>query len=45
MKQLWLVLAFLLLMLLIGRGWQGEPLGPGVAAGQVPIDAPGSPGR
>lgn len=33
MKQLWLVLVFVVLMLLIGRGWQGEPVTAGVTAG------------
>ncbi len=36
MKQLWLVLAFIVLMLLIGRGWQGEPVTAGVTAGGSP---------
>ncbi len=44
MKQLWLVLVFLVLMLLIGRGWQGEPVTAGVAAsGTIPSSPPQAP--
>ncbi|HWP35853.1 MAG TPA: hypothetical protein VNM66_09670 [Thermodesulfobacteriota bacterium] len=34
MRQLWLVLGFLVLMLLIGHGWREDSLGPGLAAGE-----------
>jgi hypothetical protein len=35
MKQLWLLLAFVLVMMLIGYGWQGEV----VTAGPVDAEA------
>ncbi len=31
MKQIWLVVGFLVVMLLIGYGWQGDPVTAGTA--------------
>lgn len=39
MKQIWLVVAFLVVMLLIGYGWQGDPVTAGAAGSAVSAGA------
>lgn len=42
MKQLWLLVMFLVVMVLIGYGWQGDPVTAGTAGAAVTV-APARP--
>ncbi|HEX7126010.1 MAG TPA: hypothetical protein VF406_09560 [Thermodesulfobacteriota bacterium] len=36
MKQIWLVVVFVVVMLLIGYGWQGDPVTAGASGTALP---------